>query len=492
MSVNKNKKSISAQTLEEMKQLTSAIREESKNTINTLLKEAVKDYIREADEEEEVETDYEVVDEPTEDTDTENSESTETETETDEVETEIPADDVEDTEEAPEEEETGEGENDEWANYSKYQVDNDTYDLTGEEDYDEVVKVYKLLKNDDEVAVKKDGDKISIKDAETGAEYVIDLNSDEECSDEEDCEAEIEMEGLVRETAEDIAGFNNDFDFKNEFDSDDEIELNDDIQMENKKSRKTMKENKEIVLEIDLGYTDNYQDKNPIDGLSMTEPSKSGESWEKGVPTGTEKPWAGDSKSKGEPFESTVNEEENPNVEADQEGMFEGTNVTMPNRRKKSKSHSPMQKDNPKVAHHDSKNGDYKAIEESIVKKVKAIQNENKELRNAVEELKTALREAAITNINLGQFAKLIIETTTTKDEKVKILNRFHNEAKTFEQSKSLYESIKKELDANTKTLNVEANNTKTAQGSTINESVVYKSKDLLNTIDLMKRMEGC
>ena len=492
MSVKKNNKSISAQALEEMKQLNAAIREESKNTINTLLREAVKDYVREAEEDEE--EDYEVVDEPTEDTDIENNENTDNETESFDAEENTPSDNEEDTEEVPVEDETGEGD-DEWSEYSKYQVDDNTYDLTGEEDYEEIVKVYKLLKNSDEVAVKKDGNKVSIKDNETDAEYVIDLapENNESC---EEGECEIELEGYIREGIEDIAGMEDNSDMDMELspeDFDDELSPVDFEMNENKKTRKTMRENKELMFEIDLGYTDNYQEKDPIDGLSMTEPSKSGESWEKGVPTGTEKPWAGETKSKGEPFEETVNEEENPvdDVEADQNGMFEATNVTMPNRRKKSKSHSPAHKDNPKVAHHDSKSGDYKPMEESIVKKAKAIQAENKELRNAVEELKNALREAAMTNVNLGQFAKLIIETTTTKDEKVKILNRFNNEAKTFEQSKALYESIKKELDANTKTLTVEAT-AKTAQGSTINESVVYKSKDLLNTIDLIKRMQNC
>ena len=492
MSVKKNNKSISAQALEEMKQINAAIREESKNTIDTLLREAVKDYIREAEEDEE---DYEVDDEPTEDTDTENSESTNNETESFDNMEETPIEDEEDTEEASLEDETDEGE-DKWADYSKYQVDDNTYDFTGEEDYEEIVKVYKLLKNSDEVAVKKDGDKVSIKDNETGAEYVIDLKpEDEESCEGDDCEMEIEMEGCIKESMDDIAGLedNSDMELSPEDFNDDELNPADFEMNENKKTRKTMKENKELMFEIDLGYTDNYQDEDPIDGLSMTEPSKSGKSWEEGVPTGTEKPWAGETKSKGEPFEKTVNEMENPvdDVEADQNGMFEATNVTMPNRRKKSKSHSPAHKDNPKVAHHDSKSGEYKPMEESIVKKAKAIQAENKELRNAVEELKNALREAAMTNVNLGQFAKLIIETTTTKDEKVKILNRFHNEAKTFEQSKALYESIKKELDANTRTLTVEAT-AKTAQGSTINESVVYKSKDLLNTIDLIKRMQNC
>ena len=188
MSIKGNKKSISAQTLEEMKQLQEAIKAESRNTIDSLLKEAVKQYIREAEEDEDetaVENDYEVVDNETENADTENTEETPNDFESSE-ESEMPSNDEENAEEVSVEDETETEEgDDEWSEFSKYQVndDNDTYDLTGEEDYDEIVKVYKLLKNDDNVVVKHDGDKISLQDNETGAEYVIDLCNDNECSE---------------------------------------------------------------------------------------------------------------------------------------------------------------------------------------------------------------------------------------------------------------------------------------------------------------------
>ena len=55
-------------------------------------------------------------------------------------------------------------------------------------------------------------------------------------------------------------------------DSDDEKEMPWDYgkHFEGKKSRKTMKESKErkeVLFEVDLGYTDNYQDEDPISGL---------------------------------------------------------------------------------------------------------------------------------------------------------------------------------------------------------------------------------
>ena len=49
----KNKKSVASQALLEMDAITSAIKEESKNTLNTLLSEAVRNALRESCEEEE-------------------------------------------------------------------------------------------------------------------------------------------------------------------------------------------------------------------------------------------------------------------------------------------------------------------------------------------------------------------------------------------------------------------------------------------------------
>ena len=484
MAVKKNKKSISELALEEMAQLKNAIQEESKNTVSTILKEAIKDYIREAEEEKE---EFEVVDDETEteNPDTENTE----ETENSEVEEPSQETEVEDETNGPEEasddmEDEGE---DEWSELSKYQVDDNAYDFTGAEDHDDVVKVFKLLKNDDNVIVKRDGDKITLQDKGADTEYVIELGVDEDNTFAYEDDSEFMGEGCIKETIDDyqVAGLpNNDYDIDGNFDEED---IDEDFPMsENiRKSRKTMNENRNIMLEIDLGpMINDYQKKDPIAGLSMSEPSKSGKSWEKGVPTGTERPY-GKPELKAEPFEETVTEEVNSvEVEAEQDGMFENTSHQLPNRRQMRKSHTPQTQKSPEVAHVNTTN-------ESIIKKAKAIQKENKELKNALEQLKGALKEAAMTNVNLGQVTKLIIEHTTTREEKVNILNRFHNEAKTIEQSKALYEAISKELSKNVNSLNLNENKVSTAKGSEINESVIYKSKELQKTIDLMDRMKN-
>lgn len=553
----KNKKSTLTQALLEMEEITSAIKEESKKSLNALLSEAVRDAIREGCNEEDEEDAYEVVDDEKNDAiDTENEpdatdsvEDAEKVEDGEDVQDVNTSGDVDATQDAPED---GDGEED-WNEFEKYQVGDDTYDLTGENDYESVVKVYKLLKDEDHVIVKKDGNKIQLKDDSVGTEYVIDLGTDEDGdsvevesgeenfdslneehwengrlvgimkNDEFDPMYQLSKKGYFKDKSSDIAGFQepdedpdfvDDEDFSTEptehepsareiadveqwmdsFDDEDEYDFDDSIyesrKINNKKqnTRKPMKESKEVLFEVDLGYTDNYQDKDPIAGLSNNEPSKKGKSWHKGVPTGTEKPWAGETKSKGEPFEKTVNEEEMPDMGME-EPVEEATNVGgAVQQRTSSKSHIPAGRKEygPKVKRHVSTAADY----QETVAENKKLKAENKALKETLIALKGNLSEAYVTNVNLGKITKLFLENTTTQAEKVDIVNRFSNEAKTVEQSKALYESIKRELNKPA-TTQVSVNESMSKADATVINENVYKSKDLLKSIDLMNRM-GC
>lgn len=550
MSTN-NKKSTLTQALLEMEEITSAIKEESKKSLNALLSEAVRDAIREGCNEEDEEDEYEVVDNEKNDaidaedeTDaTDSVEDTEKVEDSDNVQDVDTSSDVDTNQEVPED---NEGEED-WNEFEKYQVGDNTYDLTGENDYESVVKVYKLLKDEDHVIVKKDGDKIQLKDDSVGTEYVIDLGTDENDGDSVEVENGEENfdslnEGIlgpddpdfwpkflprkdrdewdddevinfnpnaIDSEEDDIAGFEaepsnseisraskgvefNPEDLKidnllnNEYD--DELYESKKNNKFNKKARKPMKESKEVLFEVDLGYTDNYQAKDPIAGLSNNEPSKKGKSWHKGVPTGTAKPWAGETKSKGEPFEKTVNEEEMPDMGME-EPVEEATNVGgAVQQRTSSKSHVPAGRKEygPKIKRHVSTAADY----QETVAENKKLKAENKALKETLIALKGNLSEAYVTNVNLGKITKLFLENTTTQAEKIDIVNRFSNEAKTVEQSKVLYESIKRELNKPA-TTQVTVNESMSKANATVINENVYKSKDLLKSIDLMNRM-GC
>jgi len=510
----KDNKNIASEALLEMNSLKEAIKEESKNTLKAMLGEAVKDVLRESieDKEDEDDNDYDVVDGSTEDN--ENNENTDSEQSND-VDNDIndednteQAQDV-DTQEAPEE--NGEGEEtDDWSIYSQYQAgDDNSYDLTGEEDINQLVKVFKLMQDSDEVVVKQDGDSIQLQDKNTGAEYVIDLGTnaenETESSFEEEGESEEMSESVVKEgLGDDIAGFSDDDEDENDEDIDDDSDDENKPRFESKKSKKVMKENKNLVFEVDLGYTDNYQSKDPIQGLNNSEPSKSGKSWEKGVPTGTEKPWAGKSEDKGEPFEKTVNEEDENNVNECGDACVEpvvdeATNVGgAVQQRSNSKSHIPdnRKEHGPKVKHHVSAGGNYEEVIENYRKEIaklkkinEAYKKENKELKECAKELGKNIQESYIVNTNLAKITRLFTENAVSQKERVDIVNRFATEAKTIEQSKALYESINNELKKNgNKNITVEnAAPVSAVENKQLNE--VKKSKGLLETLDLIKRM---
>ena len=113
----------------------------------------------------------------------------------------------------------------------------------------------------------------------------------------------------------------------------------------------------------------------------------------------------------------------------------------------------------------------------------------NEEWMEVEEHIKKVLEEAAVTNVNLGQIIKLISENSTTKDEKQEIIARFGKEAKTVEQSKQLYETISRELSKNN-TMNINEEKQFTTNNSKmINETQIYKSQDVMESLDLMHRL---
>ena len=84
----------------------------------------------------------------------------------------------------------------------------------------------------------------------------------------------------------------------------------------------------------------------------------------------------------------------------------------------------------------------------------------------------------------------MITENTTSQDEKTEIIKRFTNEVSTIEQSKALYESIKRELKRDV-VMEKYIDKQFIAEGSKkINETVIHKSSDLLKSLGLMDRME--
>ena len=414
---------------------------------------------------------------------------------------ELPADDGEEPAEGGEElgaEGEGDAEGDDWAEFDKYKVSDDEYDFSNAED-EEIVKVYKLMKNDDQILVHKDDDKVKIQDNETGAEYIVDLGGDDEAAGVAAVEPG-EDEPVDANLVDDTEG--NDVD--GNFSDDDEFNNEDDM---NESTERMF----ELVLEYDsnVGYTDNYQKKDVMTTPGMSEPGKNVNDWDAGVPKGKSKPWSGKkgNKSENQPFdaekgktveEGAVNELKTNAEHSANIGSTSRTDGPNNPRGRKGRSFHTAQNgqetgtgDN---AYKGNGNGGGNNVEvdvkvESIMKKVNKTLKENKELKETLNTVMTSLKEAAVTNHNLAQIIKLISENSTTKEEKEEIIRKFANEAKTIDASKTLYESISNDL-KKTKKMNItEDKNLSVESSKKINETTIYKSQDIMESLDLMHRM---
>lgn len=353
------------------------------------------------------------------------------------------------------------GDGEEWSSFEKYKVGDDEYDFS-EADDDEIVKVYKLLKDDDQVLVNKtDDNKVSIKDNENDTEYLIDLGGDTK-------------------------------------------ELNDDYNMN--ESDETLYEVALNEYDSNVGYTDNYQKNNVLDtkGLSVAD-DKDAKDWgSAGLKSkGNEKPWSSKkgNAAENQPFDNATNEgtifeiyadDINNDVdieEATNVGGFVQQNSTTKSHVPNSSGRKARNSGKGTVVPRYSAGSESNKANESIMRKANKIFEENNELKKTLVKFKNVLKEAAVTNVNLGQIIKLISENTTSQDEKKEIIARFGKEAKTIEQSKNLYENISKSLRKANKMNITESANISATNSKQINETQIYRSADLLESLDLMHRL---
>ena len=443
--------------------LSEALKAQTKDTIETILENVVKSYLKEA------------ADEDLEDDDADKAEPTEQEGDVPTVD-EVPADgsapvadDAAPAEPAAEPdgdaEAPAEGESDEWSNFDDYKVGDGEYDMTGVDDPAQIAKVWKLMSDEDNVVVKQQDGKVELKDNESGAEYLIDLNGGDEPE-----AAKTEEEPVF------------------------EITFN----------------SKPIMKEEALGYTDNYQDKDVVTGKEPYDaptPNKT-RNWDAGAPDSKEKPWAGPLKGKGKPYAGEVNEEDG--MEGDlfeisfdecgdmpvgmdtpmEEGADSMSTQATAKTTKTQGHHYGGDQPSREVAKVDSRQGELK---EDVLKKLAKIEEENKILKSSLVKFRKALNEAVLTNYNIGNVVKLVFENATSKQEKYDILKRFSNEAKSVEQSNALYESINKQLKtvkksgvAIDKPMNINESAVKN-----MNESTIYKNDDeaINYALDMIQRM---
>ena len=479
------KNNTAEKNLLEAQKLANALKEGTQKTLNQLLNEALDDFI-----EKDEETSEEEVEDPVE-TDGEDTTITDDSFDVEDVTTDVETDD-----ETPEdgEESSEETEDDEWSKkLDDYKVGDNDYDLTNVDD-DTAFEIFSKVGDSDLVHIKKQDDgTYEINDENSGAELVLDLDPDSEEDGEEDVDAEVTAYDVEDGDDEEFELELDDEDVETEDDEDDsEIEDDeDDSEIEIDLGDETEDDEEKEELDENLGYTDNYQNKDVITGLNVNEPADKSTTYsmDGGVPTDAKKPWAGTHTEPGYKKTGTDLAESIEDGELD-----ENATTSKSQKRKVVKTMAPNsgEKDKPEVTKNTSVAGELvnEAKVQRIVELAKTILEENKKYKKSIEVIKNGLMEAYVTNVNYGRLVNILMNETTSKEEKRNIVERFKS-VKTIKEGKTLTESIKRELNSQKNTRinldeQISANSSKT-----INETVMFEQTSKNNPIlNLMERME--
>jgi hypothetical protein len=382
--------------------------------------------------------------------------------------------------------------------------DEDTIDLTNADD-DEVLKVFQLMGPDDNIVVTKD-DKgnTHLKDEETGKEYMIVGESEEEMDESWE---EMDEEEMGDESIESIV--------ERMFGSDDEDEEevfeDDGMDDEEIVYEIEMDEDDSEYLDMEESDADLYESKMSIKpkGVGMGNASKfkygakpnQGTGFKtkmkeapKSVGTGKAKfeykegENAGSKLGKMSPVKKTVAKTSpTKKVEGKKEETKEAVRTlgAGSNFRKgglpKSRAHSQFNS----------------AIKESTTtQELNTLRSKNEEYRKALDIFRNKLTEVAVFNSNLAYATRLFTEQSTSKQEKINILRRFDG-VDSIKESKNLYRIIKDELSSTTtgKSMNESIERTiakAPSTGSAINliESKTYENPQFLRMKDLMTKIK--
>ena len=116
------------------------------------------------------------------------------------------------------------------------------------------------------------------------------------------------------------------------------------------------------------------------------------------------------------------------------------------------------------------------------------------EYKSAIKNLKSQLQEVALFSSNLTYAIKLITENSTTKDEKLEILNRFDN-AENLNESREIFNSMQMQFGSNkiaAKQMVEEKimETPKSSGSSKLNESTAYQDPQLSRILDIIGKIK--
>ena len=348
-------------------------------------------------------------------------------------------------------------------------------DLTGASD-EEILKVFKAMGEEDGIVVTQDGDEITLKDDEADVEYQIQM---EEFGGKKGDDSKSHKD--YEESNEEYGGKKGD-----------DSKSHEDYEESN--------EGDEVVYEIELGEDDgNYYGDAAEDDYSQIEKLKKDahhdaeehhkeEHYEEyGGKKGDDSKSHKDYEESNEEFGGKKGDDSksHKDYEEAKEGMVRshaaGQKASSDKSKGLSKPHSI-----PNRARYN----------ESLEKEVKQLREKNEEYRKALNIFKEKLNEVAVFNSNLAYATRLFTEHSTTKQEKINILRRFDS-AETIKESKSLYKTVKEDLDSKGSSAVVTESVASKVQkspskGSATNliESKTYENPQFMRMKDLMGKLQ--
>lgn len=480
-------KSLVEEAIIQMKNLEEAVAENAKGILASTMKQEIKDLVKESlseqEEEDEVETDDVEMDEPMGSDDIADiSFGDDSEEDGEDMDTDDMDDDSED-----EDVDMGFGDEEDMDD------EEDTIDLTDADD-EEVLRVFQLMGPDDNIVVTKD-DKgnTHLKDEETGKEYMIVGESEEGMDEswEEMDEEEIDDES-IESIVERMFGSDDDMDDEEEMDEEIvyEIEMDDEDDDEMEES---IYESKSTIKPkgVGIGKPKFSYDSKPNQGEGFKTKMKQGP---RTMGTGKAKFDYKDGENAGSKLgknkmvkkvESKEQYNEKPVVKKSETKEAVRTLGAGSNFRKGGL---------PKPRAHSKFNTAIK--ESSSDKELQILREKNEEYRKALNVFRSKLNEVAVFNSNLAYATRLFTEHSTSKQEKINILRRFDG-VETIKESKNLYQVVKNELSAGTKSQPMNESLERTiakspSTGSAVNliESKTYENPQFLRMKDLMTKIK--
>jgi hypothetical protein len=427
----------------------------------------------------------------------------------------------------------------------------DVLDMTGASE-DEVLKVFKAMKPEDGIVVKKDGDTVQFSDE--GNDYIIKLDGEESPEEtpelpSDGLEPELPSDGLEDpELPEGLA----EQDIATNDPATDPDEVVYEIELDEDENDPFSEKVKKSEAKEDVNVTDTVGDGDPFDKKSEAQVGKGVKKLQANEQEGTKRPGTpvpgtgspttkepgkgGTKTTQAEPFEGTpvkgtkpaekkepgkggTNAEQvedhpgtppkgtgNPVMKEPKEGMEEcdecgDGEVKEVEATESVRTKGFPQGDNPKDGPDRAGLPSKKVFKAGAVGKrvtgineeVETLRKQNGEYKKALLLFKDKLNEVAMFNANLAYATRLFTEHSTTKQEKLNILKRFDS-VSTMTESKSLYSTIDGELGSGKPITETVAEKIVTTPQSSstevLSEAKAYENPQFKRMKDLMNKIK--